>query len=71
MKAIIKKLTIVFLIAFVSTAIIAGCTGNTDFTWFRGGTEWCCAFVGDGTDASCTDGNSWHLFSELWENPAM
>ena len=44
---------------------IEGTFEGMEGTFVVGGETWCCTPVGDGSDYSCTDGESWELSSEL------
>ncbi len=71
-----QRLIFITLLSLLgSFNVFSSCTGNTDFSFHRGGMgaadEWCCTYVGNGSDASRTNGTVWVLFSDLWGNPGM
>jgi len=64
---LVKRLLLLFSLALFSVwAIAQSCTGNTTNSFWHDDVLWCCTPVGDNSDWSCTDGESWSLFSELW-----
>ena len=64
-----KFIVSIFCIGLIGSAVLpalAGCINNNWHPLVDGVemTEICCVFVGDGTAASCTDGDVWILIDE-------
>ena len=78
-----KKLRVICLTLlgfFTIGYVVAECIGNTTHVCYQSTVyvgemdpfqvdQWCCVAVGNGSDYSCTDGQSWMLASDLSCDP--